>query len=144
MGLPQKNLYATNIGYENGDLLLSCWEPVLKKDGNYYMPPNTPIGLDMPIKNSLGLKFEDGIVPVKVVESGEDTGLWLACFDDYFGNEQHLFNYKPEFKVVDGKKTKRINYEDFDEDDVKWELHIWTDIKMVAGDGPISVKLVRK
>lgn len=145
MGLPHAKLYATNVGYDDGKICLSAWAPE-RRDGEYYMPHNTPIGLDMKIPNILNLTPDDGPVLVKVVPSETETGLWVACFNDYFGDEQHLFNYKPEFKIKDGVKTDRINWGDhLDNDEVDdWELHIsMKDIKMVSGDGPIAVTIVK-
>jgi len=59
MGLPCRELYATNVGDESNEILLSAYKPIKKNDG-YHMPPNTPIGFDMWIPNVLDLKEEDG------------------------------------------------------------------------------------
>ena len=131
----------TNTNDESGLVLLSCYKPILNEDGQYYRDCTKPIGGDMWIPNVLGITFEDGVVPVKVVESQDETGLWMCCFDDYFGNELHLFNYKPTMN----KETKKIDWDEFwdDNHDERWELHIWTESNMVAGDGPIPVTLER-
>lgn len=139
MGLPHKKLYVTNTGDENGKIFFSTWKPIPSKDG-YIRDSSQPIGLDMWIPNVLDLTPEEGVVPVKIVESDKETGLWLCCYDDYFGNEQHLFNYKPTMN----KETKSIDWNEFwDDDNTGWEIHIWSEIEMVAGDGPIPVTLIR-
>ena len=140
MGCPIQQLYATNTQDETGCILVSAWEPVKKEDGKYYMPPHTPIGLDIWLPNVLDLKPEEGAVKVKVQISREETGIWLYCYDDSFSNEKHLCNYKPGFK----EGTKRPDHKLFDDNDDAWEIHIASDIPMVAGDGPISITLVRK
>jgi hypothetical protein len=127
MGLPIRELHVTNTGSETGHIILTKWIPVKKDDGRYCWPPNTPLGFDMWIPNVLGLKEEEGTVSVKIVESKKETGLWLICFNDYFGDEQHLYaNHKP-----------------IHEDEEYNSLHVSTDIKMEAGDGPIPVTLER-
>lgn len=138
MGIAIRNLHATNVGDESGYILVSSWIPIKKKDG-YHRPPETPIGLDIWLPNVLDLKPEEGTVDVIVVPSDVETGIWLYCFDDYFGNEQHLCNYKPAF--IDG--TKRPDPKPYDENEDAWSIHIWCDIEMVAGDGPIPVTLER-
>ena len=136
MGLPIRDLKATNI---EGQVLISKWTPEKREDGKYYMPRETPIGLSMWIPNVLGLKEEEGTVDVRIIKATEETGLWLVCFDDYFGNEQHLFDYKPRFK----ERTKKIDWEYDNEVGEQLSLHVWSEIKMIAGDGPIPVTLER-
>ena len=140
MGIPIRQLHATNTNDPSGHILLSKYIPIKKEDG-YHMPPDTPIGYDMWVPNVLGLKAEEGTVPIMVVQSEEDTGIWLVCFDDYFGNEQHMYAHKPRF--VEGTKKLDWEYEDDEENNFDIGLHISSDIKMVAGDGPIPVTLVR-
>ena len=141
MGLGHRKLYATNTGDESGKIFLSAWKPI-KKEGGYCMPPNTPLGGDIWVPNSLDLKEEEGTVPVMVVKSEEDTGTWLICADEYFGGEEHLFNYKPKFR---DDNPKRIDWEYADsliEDDNMFGIHIITDIGMKSGE-LTNVKLVR-
>ena len=143
MGLPKCNLHVTNTGDESKKILLSAYKPIKKDDGKYYMPPNTPLGYDMWVPNCLGLTEEEGIVDIEIVESKEETGLWLICYDDYFGDEQHLYTFKVRF--IEG--TKKVDWDEdhYDESDNFYNsLHVGTNIKMKAGDGPIPVILVRK
>ena len=99
MGLPIRELNVTNTGDETGRIILTKWIPEKRDDGNYYWPPNTPLGYDMWIPNVLDLKEEEGTIPVEIIESKEETGLWIICVNDYFGNEQHLYaNKKPIHK----------------------------------------------
>lgn len=142
MGLPHRILYATNVNREDGWICLSAWKPIFR-DGEYYYDNSQPIGGDMMIPNVLNLTFEDGIVPVKIVKSDVETGLWLVCFNDYFGNEKHLFNYKPK-TFVDKYGEFKVNFDS--EDDANsddWSMHVACEIDMVAGDGPIPVTLER-
>lgn len=143
MGLPNKKLYATNVGSER--IFLSAWIPCRKEgdDGEiqYFWPPNTAIGSDMWVPNVLHIKPEDGTVPVKIVASETETGIWLICYDDYFGDEQHIFNWKPRF--IEG--TIKFDYHyphTLDLGDDIFGIHVVTDIKMKAGDSPIPVTLV--
>lgn len=146
MGIAVRELHATNIGDKTGSIILTKWIPLKKDNGKYYCPPNTPLGLDMWIPNVLGLKEEEGTVSVKIVESKEETGLWLICFNDYFGDEQHLYaNKKPIHKEENNRHGNYKDYSDWiiDEDEEYNSLHVDTDIKMEAGDGPIPVTLER-
>lgn len=146
MGLPIRELHATNTGDETGHIILTKWIPVKKDNGKYCWPPDTPLGLDMWIPNVLDLKEEEGTVSVKIVESKEDTGLWLICFNDYFGSEQHLYaNSKPIRKEEKDRYGDYKGYRDWiiDEHEKYNSLHVGTDIKMEAGDGPIAVTLER-
>lgn len=142
MGLALKTLYATNIE-NDGKIFLSGWKPEFK-DGKYYWPANTPIGHDMYIDNVMDLKEDEGTIPVEIIESEQETGLWLICYDDFFGGEQHLCNFKPRF--IEGTKKYDSAYEDeiWDKDEKAWSLHVDTEIKMETGDGPIPVTLKRK
>ena len=148
MGLPIRELNVTNPNDENGkgDIFLSKWIPV-KTENGYKWPPDTPLGFDMWIPNVLDLKIEEGTVPVEIVKSEDETGLWLICVNDYFGNEQHLYaNKKPIHKEEKDRFGDYKGFRDWiiDEDEEYNSLHVATDIKMVAGDGPISVTLKRK
>ena len=144
MGLPKNRLWVTNTGDESGDILLSAYKPV-KVERGYIAPPDTPIGYDMWIPNCLGLKPEEGVVRVEIVESEEETGLWLICVNDYFGDEQHLYaggkpiHLPPEQRFGDYK-----GFRDWKTFDSFNSLHIGTNIKMKAGDGPLSVIPKRK
>ena len=147
MGLPIRELYATNVGDESNEIFLSAYKP-LKKDDGYHRPPKTALGFDMWIPNVLDLKEEDGIVPVEVTTSEKETGIWLICANDYFGNELHIYTCKPIHK---DEKDRYGNYKSFrdwdfpEEEDVDFGLHIYfEDLKdFVAGDGPIPVTLKR-
>lgn len=147
MGLPIRGLNVTNTGDETGRIILTKWIPEKRDDGNYYWPPNTPLGYDMWIPNVLDLKEEEGTIPVEIIESKEETGLWLICFNDYFGDEQHLYaNKKPIHKEEKDRFGDYKGFSDWiiDEDEEFNSIHVATDIKMVAGDEPISVTLKRK
>ena len=143
MGTPKRELYLTNIGNNNNLVLLSAWIPNKHDDGKYYQPKDVPIGLDMFVPNVLNLTYQDGPIPVKIVKSDKITGLWLACYNDYFGNETHLFNYKPHFD----ESHQKIDYDYEDKlnensDYTLWEIHVYVqNIKMKAGDEPIPVTL---
>ena len=145
MGLPIRKLYATNVDAEEQDMIfLSAYKPVKKEDG-YHRPPETPIGFDMWIPNVLNLKKEDGIVPVEVTTSNEETGIYLICVNDYFGNELHIYTSKPVHKEEKDRYRDYNSFRDwyFPDDDVDFGLHIYfDDLKdFVAGDGPINVTL---
>lgn len=147
MGLPQRELYLTKIDDDNNGVnkmaLLSAWIPNKHDDGKYYHPKDVPIGLDMFVPNVLNITYQDGPIPVKIVKSDKITGLWLACYNDYFGNEMHLFNYKPQFD----ESHQKIDYDYEDKlnensDYTLWEIHVYVqNIKMKAGDEPIPVTL---
>lgn len=145
MGVAIRKLYATNTGDESKKILLSAWIPE-KRDGKsgYFFPPNTPLFYDLWVPNVLDLKEEEGPVEVEIVESDKETGLWILCYDDYFGDEQHLTTYKPKFK--EGTKKRDAEYANsllIDEDVDIFDLHVDTNLKLKAGDGPISVTLKR-
>jgi hypothetical protein len=139
MGLPIRNLYATRI--EN-EILLSAWKPEKRKDGKYYRPDNTPIGLDMWVPNVFNLGESEGTVEVDIVPSNKDVGIYLFCFNDYFGNEQHIFTFKHKFK--EGTKNIDWGYAERTCSENYWGLHVSCDIKTVAGDGPITITLTKK
>ena len=145
MGIAKDKLWVTNTGDPSGDILLSAFKPVKKGNGKYSYPPDTPVGYDMWIPNCIDLKPEEGVVRVGIVETEEETGLWLICVNDYFGNEQHLYagekpiHLPPEERYLDFK-----GFRDWKIKDPYNSLHIGSEIKMVAGDGPLSVKPKRK
>ena len=144
MGCPITEFHVTNTGDETGKILLTKWIPDKRDDGKYYWPKDTPLGFDMWIPNVLDLKEEVGTIPVDIIKSDVDTGLWLICFNDYFGNEQHLYPFKPIHKEEKDRYGEYKSSRDwiFTEDD--WGLHVWAkSIKMEAGDGPIAVTLKR-
>ena len=140
MGIPIRQLYATNTGDETGEIFLSKFIPV-KTENGYKRPPETPIGYDLWVPNAFDLKEDEGTVPVMVVRSEKETGIWLVCYDDYFGNEQHLYAHKPRF--IEGTKKLDWHYENDENDDFDIGLHVSTDIEMIAGDGPYPVTLQR-
>ena len=145
MGLPKDRLWVTNTGDETGEILLSAYKPVKKEDGKYYTPPDTPVGYDMWIPNCLGLKEEEGVVRVDIVEAEEETGLWLIRVNDYFGDEQHLFaGKKPIHKSEEEWFGDYKGFHDWIISEPYNSIHISTSIKMKAGDGPINVKPKRK
>lgn len=147
MGLPIRELNVTNTGDETGRIILTKWIPEKRDDGNYYWPPNTPLGYDMWIPNVLDLKEEEGTIPVEIIESKEETGLWIICVNDYFGNEQHLYaNKKPIHKEEKDRFGDYKGFRDWiiDSDEAYNSLHVGTNIKMEAGDEPIPVTLKRK
>ncbi len=143
MGLPKSKLWVTNTGDPSGNILLSAYKPIKKEDGKYYSHPDTPLGYDMWIPNCIDLKPEEGVVRVEIVEAEEETGLWLIYVNDYFGDEQHLYagekpiHLPPEQRFGEGFRDWKI-------EDHYNSLHIGSEIKMVAGDGPLSVKPKRK
>ena len=144
MGLPNDKLWVTNVGDESGDVFLSAYKPE-KVDGKYYRSPETPVGFDMWIPNCLGLKPEEGIVRVEIVEAEEETGLWLICVNSYFGDEQHIYaNEKPIHLPPEERYGDYKGFRDWKISDPYNSLHVSTNIKMIAGDGPLSVKLKRK
>ena len=106
MGIAHRILYATNIDREDGWIFLSAWKPILKDNGQYYRDCSQPIGGDMEIPNVLNLTFEDGIVPVKVVKSDAETGLWTS-----YGNENLVPHPHTDTAV---STTKRSMHNFFD------------------------------
>lgn len=145
MGLPIRELWVTNTGDRSGRILLSAYKPVKKEDGKYYAPPETPLGYDMWIPNCLGLKPEESVVRVEIVETEEETGIWLICVNDYFGDEQHLYvGEKPIHKPEEERYGDYEGFRDWIIEDPYNSLHIDTPLKMKAGDGPTNVKPKRK
>lgn len=149
MGVPNRKLYLTNTNDETGNVLLSAWIPVKKEDGLYYMPDNTPIGLDIWVPNTLGVTYEEGPVPVKVVQSDVETGIWLLCVNDFFGNEQHVFTIKPIHKKEEDRFHDFKGWQDWiidhegDKSNCGFSLHVSSNIKIEAGDEPIPVTFER-
>lgn len=141
MGLAKKTLYATNTNDESQRIFLSAYIPE-KRDNEYFRPKDTPLGYDMWVPNCLDLKSDEGTVQVEVIESKEETGLWLIQEDEYFSEEQWLHTDKP--KYIEGKTDKFDFDENHYEEDVDFfnGLHIDTNIKMENGDC-ISVSLQR-
>ena len=126
MGLGFINkFYLTNIYGGDSEVFLSVWKPIKKEDGNYYWPPNTPIGGDLWVNNCIGLE-EGKTVFVKIVRSKVETGIWLCCSNGDFLNEQWIYNHKHK----EGDPIKNDN--DFG-------IHVNTDIEMVDGDDPIPI-----
>lgn len=148
MGVPISELYATNVGDNgHGEIMISSWIPEKHEDGKYYWPKETPIGLNHWVPNVLGLTEEEGPVRVEIVPSETETGIWMICFDDYFGNEHHLYaGIKPRF--IEGTKNVDWKYfhemTDNDDNANPFTLHVSSrHISMVAGEGPIAVTLQR-
>jgi len=141
MGLPKKTLYVTNTNDETKRIFLSAYIPE-KRDGKYYTPKDIPLGYDMWIPNVLDLKFEDGTIQVEVIESEEETGLWLIQEDGDFLEEQWLQTDKP--KHIEGRTDKFDFNEEHYENEVDFfnNLHIDTNIEMKNGDC-INVTLKR-
>ncbi len=149
MGIGHKNLWLTNTGDESGRVYLSAFIPVKKEDG-YHWPPNTPLGGDYWVNNTIDLKEEEGPVYVEIVKSDVDTGIWIICADEYFGAEQWLYNFKPRFKEsspdqygwkIDHKYSEEMENEDPNND--SFGLHVRTLINMDSGDGPWPVTFIR-
>lgn len=141
MGLAKKILYATNTNDESQRIFLSAYIPE-KRDNEYFRPKDTPLGYDMWIPNCLDLKYDEGTVQVEVIESKEETGLWLIQEDEYFSEEQWLHTDKPKYQE---RRTDKFDFdENHYEEDVDFfnGLHIDTNIKMKNGDC-ISVTLQR-
>lgn len=154
MGLPIRKLFATNIDTDivSDLILISSWIPEKRDNGKYYRPDNTPLGFEMLVPNVLNLSQSDGTIQVNIEKSEEETGIWLFCYDDYFGNEQHLFTFKHRFipgtkdridwayaeNLLDDAEDKGVDIGDI------YGIHVYCpDIEMKAGDGPISVTLTR-
>ena len=133
MGLAKKTLYATNTNDESECICLSVYIPE-KRDNEYYRPKDTPLGYDMWVPNCLDLKIEEGTIQVEVIESKEETGLFLIQEDGDFLEEQWLQTYKP--KYIEGRTDKFDFNESHYEEDVDFynNLHIDTNIKMKNGD----------
>ena len=142
MSRPIKLFYATNLAGID-EIFLSEWKPA-KYNGQWIRPPGTTIGNEMWIPNVLDLKEFEGSVPVRIIKSEEETGLWLICYNDYFIDEQHLYNFKPRFSK---DKPDRLDSEYMSTERNKnsnfWELHVESDQEMKAGEGPISATLKR-
>ena len=143
MGTPKRNLYVTNTNDKSKCIILTAYIPIKKEDGKYYMPDNTPLGYDMWIPNVLDLKEEEGTVEVEVIKSDTETGLWLCCYNDYFGGEEHLYTFKPKLRE-DTPDRFDWNEEHYEEEvDFYNSLHISTDFDINVGDC-IPVTLKRK
>jgi hypothetical protein len=150
MGVANRELYLTNTNDVTGKVLLSAWIPEKREDGLYYTPKDTPIGLDLWVPNTLGVTYEEGPVPVKVVPSDTETGMWIICVNDYFWGEQHLFTTKPihkkeEDRFHDYKGWRDWEFPDKNEDNNGgFSLHVYApDVKHQPGDEPICVTFER-
>ena len=134
MGLPIRELHLTNTGDESRRILLSKWIPIKEGPGKYKMPPDTPIGYDIWVPNLVGLTEDMGTVKVELIESEEETGIWLMCFDDYFGDEDHIFvDRKPEWILDKEGKKKSVRADHYN------SLHVTVPFKTKHGDGPINI-----
>lgn len=149
MGLPKREFYLVNTGDESGRIILTAeWHPVQHNDGKWYYPEEYPLGLDMWIPNFIGLKPEDGIVKAKLEMSEEETGLWVICVNDFFGDETHMYAQKPIHKPENKRYGNYKGFRDWefpDPDD--WGLHVGIEnCKMEAGDGPlpVTIKIIDK
>lgn len=134
MGLPIRELWVTNTGDPSGDILLSAFKPVKKENGKYGYPPDTPMGYDIWVPNLVGLTEDMGTVKVELIKSEEETGIWLMCFDDYFGDEDHIFvDRKPEWILDNEGKKRSVRADHF------YSLHVTVPFKTKHGDGPINI-----
>lgn len=105
-----------------------------KENGKYGYPPNTPVGYEMWIPNCIDLKSEEGTVRVEIVEAEEETGLWLICVNDYFGDEQHLYAGEKPIHLPPKERFRDYKgFRDWKIEDHYNSLHIGSEIKMVAG-----------
>ena len=140
MGLPKGDLWVIKI---DKDTFLAAYKPLPAgvKRGSWKSPPNTPLGYDMFIDTDFfpELTQYDDPIPVEIVEAEEETGLYIACYNDFFGNEQHLYNVKPVFNE-DGTRLDRRKMQEVDELD---GLHVDSKIDAKAGN-IYNVKLVRR
>ena len=141
MGLPKGDLWVVKI--DKDTTLLAAYRPLPArvKRGSWKRPPNTPLGCDMFIKADFfpGLTQYDDPIPVEIVEAEEETGLYIACYNDYFGNEQHLYNVKPVFSE-DGTG---LDYSRMQGDEEFDGFHVASRIDTKAGN-IYNVKLVRR
>ena len=133
MGLPIEELHLTNTRRESGKILLSKWIPIKEGPGKYRYPPRTPLGYSIWVPNLIGLTEDMGTVRVSLIKSEEETGIWLMCFDDYFGDENHIFaDQKPEW-ILDNEGKKISVKADHS------SLHVSVPFKTEHGDGPINI-----
>lgn len=100
-------LHATVMDEDEKTILLASWVPV-KKDGEFYWPQGQCLGDDIYCPNLLNLKYGES-VPVEVVHSENETGLWLVCKDGDFIAELWLYTYKPKFVEDDVNNLKKID-----------------------------------
>lgn len=140
MGLPKGDLWVIKI---DKDTFLAAYKPLPAgvKRGSWKSPPNIPLGYDMFIDTDFfpELTQYDDPIPVEIVEAEEETDLYIACYDDYFGNEQHLYNVKPVFNEARTRldRSKMQEVEELD------GLHVDSRIDAVA-ENIYNVKLVRR
>ena len=141
MGLPKGDLWIVKI--DRDTTFLAAYKPLHAgfKRGSWKRPPNTPIGYDMFIKTDFfpELTQYDDPIPVEIVEAEEETGLYIACYNDYFGNEQHLYNVKPVFD----ESGTRLDYSKMQDDEGFDGFHVASGIDTKAGN-VYNVKLIRK
>ena len=141
MGLPKGDLWVVKIDKDTTFLAAYKPLPARVKRGSWKRPPNTPLGCDMFIKADFfpELTQYDDPIPVEIVEAEEETGLYIACYNDYFGNEQHLYNVKPVFNEA----GTGLDYSRMQEDEEFDGFHVSSRVDAKAGN-IYNVKLVRR
>lgn len=141
MGLPKGDLWVVKTDRDTTFLASYKPLPARFKRGSWKRPPNTPLGCDMFIKADFfpGLTQYDDPIPVEIVEAEEETGLYIACYNDYFGNEQHLYNVKPVFNEA----GTGLDYSRMQEDEEFDGFHVSSKVDAKAGN-IYNVKLVRR
>lgn len=111
MGIGAGKLYVTRLENESKKLYLTYFKPILKEDGEYYRPENTPLGLEFEISDYFPeLKKGDEPIEVKLELCEEDTRLYVAAENGYFSNEIWMYvGEKPELNVIN-ENTKCWEY----------------------------------
>lgn len=141
MGLAKGDLWIVKL--DKDTTFLAAYKPLQAgmKRGSWKSPPNTPLGYDMFINADFFPEFTqyDDPIPVEIVEAEEETGLYVACYDDYFGDEQHLYNVKPVFNEA----GIRLDRSKMQKDEGLDGFHVATKIDAKAGN-VYNVKLVRR
>lgn len=100
-------LHATVTDEDEKTVLLASWTPI-KKGERFYWSEGQCLGDDIYCPNLLNLKFGE-TVPVELVRSENETGLWLVCEDGDFIGELWLYTYKPRF-IDDINGLKKLDY----------------------------------